>query len=387
MIRLATKGEMSGNTIMLHGQNPEDLPSTRELHNRLMEARCRLIAVDEWYGIMASKMVWRRADEVNTMGVRMLSNGNILCRWSGPFVNSLKTDHLIAVIKHEIEHIVRVHVVRWYGRDATLWNYAADMLVNGTSDHPNIDDLPYSPVFYCHPEHDKTTEEVYDWLDKHSIKLPVDRDFLDNHDEWKESTAGEDQARQMAKEWTEEATRRAGAAPGHLTQAIQALQNELKQYVGKQVGIRRKTWSRRSRREDRFGVKGVSSHGSTKLVVLCDTSGSISERMLRQFFSELELMSTKFKITLVQFDHVVQSVEKYRRGDWKKIEVHGRGGTSFVNAINTLKELKIVGRVNIILTDGYAGWPEPEDFEVLWAIIGGKDHPVPPWGRVLHIED
>ena len=465
---------------------PEKL-NINKLRDKLMTARCRLISVDQWYGTMASLMEWHPDTTLKTMGVHMKASGKVDAGWNPAFVDKLPVESLVAVIQHEVEHIVRLHPVRWFGKmcraikdgatpllswEHEPWNIAADMIINGPEKHPNIDNLPQfgkcKPVFYVHEKPNLTTEELFEEYRKLMPNIRIScpmcngsgkvkksmaesggqgqqgqqgqgqqngqqngqggqaqgqnqdsgnkksglgpdevecpwcggqghtdgRVFLDDHSAWSKTTAGEDQARQIVREMVEKATKRAGFAPGHLDQAIQALKkpkiqwrNELKQYVGKQVGMRRKTWSRRSRREDRFGVKGVSSHGSTSLTVCVDTSGSVSDDMLRQFFGELELMSAKFKITLVQFDAAIQSVDKYRRGGWKKIKIHGRGGTSFIDCIEGIKEKKIVGKVNLILTDGYAQWPKEQPFPVLWCIIGKRgEHPKPDWGRVLTID-
>lgn len=448
-----------------------------QTYDRLMTSRCRLISTNPWYGIMASQMKWRKSEKTPTMGVSMSADGLITCSWNEKFCADKTVPQLMAVIQHEIEHIVRLHLVRWYGREPRPFNIAADMIVNGDKNRPNIQNLPDQCVYYQHPERDRTTEEVYEWfmkkMPKINIQCPMckgsgkakkdgdqdgggggesdkdkegkdkegqgggkdkkdkdkkdqkgggggdkkeDKDgdscdgdakcpmcngegskegkvWVDDHSMWRDSTISEDQARQLVREMTDEATKHAGTIPGHLEQALKELEkprvrwrDHLKRYVGKNVGMRRKTYARRNRRIDRFGVPGVSAHGSTKLTVAVDTSGSVSDKMLQQFFGELETMAHKFKITLIQFDHEIQDVAKYRRGDWKKIGVKGRGGTSFINCIEGMKEKCIVGKVNIILTDGYAPWPEEQPFPVLWCVMGDNDER-PPWGDYIRIKD
>jgi len=182
----------------------------------------------------------------------------------------------------------------------------------------------------------------------------------------------------------------AGTVPGHLVSAIEALQDpkvnwkyELKRYIGRKLGGKRKTYSRRNRRHNRFGIAGSSNHASVPLTIAVDTSGSVSDALLQQFFAEIESMSQKFRIMVVQLDHAIQAVDRYHRGDWKKIEIHGRGGTSFDIAINGIQENNVVGQVNIILTDGYAGFPDPPPFPILWAI---NTDVIPPYGRLIKID-
>jgi predicted metal-dependent peptidase len=72
---------------------------------------------------------------------------------------------------------------------------------------------------------------------------------------------------------------------------------------------------------------------------------------------------------------------KYRRGDWRKIKVKGRGGTCFISALDYIEENKLVGQANIILTDGEASWPDEKPYPVIWAISNNhRDSIKAPWG-------
>lgn len=453
------------------------------ISDNLMKARCRLITVEPWYGTMASLIKWK-CDNFNTktMGVRMVRNGEIEGIYNEDFCAELGTDQMMAVVTHEIEHIVRLHITRC-GEDRIplQWNVAADMIVNGKKGQKRIENLPTihdkDPVFMLEDiKDDATTEEIYDHISEHHIKInitcpicggsgkgqkgkgkgkgkdkkeegggqgdqgdPADGQggqgdgaehkpgedgeggdepcpmcgnggdggsgsakitgtWMDDHSIWKSSTVSKDEARQVVKDMVNQATAKAcGNTPGHLVDAIKALdkpvinwKNQFRQMVGRKAGGHRNTFSRRSRRHNHFGIPGKSSHASIPLTVCTDTSGSMSDHDLEKIYTEIESMSQRFKITLIQFDHGVQGLpQKYHRGDWRKIKILGRGGTSFIDLIEWMKEHKQVGQVNIILTDGCAPWPEPEDFFVLWVIVGNADHIEsikPPWGEVIRVE-
>ena len=107
---------------------------------------------------------------------------------------------------------------------------------------------------------------------------------------------------------------------------------------------------------------------------------------LQTVFAEIESLSRRFKLTLIQFDHEVQgTAENYHKGDWRKIAIKGRGGTSFVNLVNWLKENNRIGQVNIILTDGFAPWPERENFHLLWVLTNSEAQPA--WGDVVRLRE
>jgi predicted metal-dependent peptidase len=214
--------------------------------------------------------------------------------------------------------------------------------------------------------------------------------FIDDHSVWQDSTVSKDEARQIVKDMVDSAVRRAGTTPGHLIEVLKKLEKpivnwktQFRQVVGRKCGGHRRTFARRSRRYNHFGVPGKSSHARTPLTICVDTSGSMSSKDLERVFTEIESMSQYFVITVIQFDHGVQKVEKYHRGDWRKIEVQGRGGTSFIELIKWMKDNQAVGKLNIILTDGYAPFPEPQDFHVLWAIINKEV--IAPWGDTIAV--
>lgn len=394
----------------------------------IMKARCRLLVCEPWYGTMASLMDWHKSDETKTMGVR-LRKGRVECLWNPKFVELVgDVDRLMSVVQHEIEHVVRMHIARYGSRDPQISNVAADMCVNGKESKPNIHNLPMIPIFdesgaktgeappiYLPeqvvglPQH-PSFEEVYEWLTKNSKKLVkgqgqgqgqgqkqlVDRQTVDDHDLWSSSDASEDEARQVIKDMVDQATRRVGSAPGHLTDAIKALQKSkinwryvLRQFCGRVLGGKRTTYARRNRRYDRFGVPGNSNHASIPLMIGVDVSGSIAadERVLRQFFTEIEAMSHQFKISLVLWDVKIQMpATKYRRGDWRKIKALGGGGTYPNCFFEYLEKEKLINQPIIVLTDGeFGSWPEPPSVPVpvLWCV--STDCKV-PWGKAIRIK-
>jgi len=173
-----------------------------------------------------------------------------------------------------------------------------------------------------------------------------------------------------------------GHAPGHLSSAIQELlkpkvnwRRYLRRFVGQgSVEKKRETLLRRNRRFlNRMDVPGSVIDEFGKMAVLVDTSGSVSDENLKEFFSEIDKMAQILKkIWLVQYDYDVQDVAKYRRGYWRKIEIKGRGGTRVTPAIEKAIELKC--KRAVILTDGYDDFPEKYvgDIKLMFALTA--DH-------------
>jgi predicted metal-dependent peptidase len=187
---------------------------------------------------------------------------------------------------------------------------------------------------------------------------------IDDHTVWNQSDVSEDEARQVIKDMVDVATEKCqGCCPGHLTEAIQRLSKPvvrwrelLRHHLGKHVGNQRKTYSRRNRRRDWFGVAGISHHAAATVCVIIDTSGSISKKELEQFFAEIDAISSRAKVHVLQWDAKFQGYEMYRRGDWKKFKLKGRGGTDMAAPVQWLIDNRMVADVQVMLTDGYTGW-------------------------------
>lgn len=366
----------------------------KKIKDLMMSSRTRMLVQYPWYGIFASQMIFKESEDVPVMGVS-IGRDNVYCWYNPNGVEQYNIKQVIAILQHEVEHIVRLQCTRVGSRDHNIWNIAADAIVNGPQKAPNIADLPENCIWYTHPQNGQTTEVYYKWLLKNAEKVAVGPstgvgELIDDHSVWSRSTSNEDWARQLVQSMASTASKQAGNIPGSLKDAIEKLNDPkvnwgaiLKAMAGRYCGLKRKTYSRINRRIDLFGMRGTSSHGSNALTICVDTSGSVDRNLLEQFFSEIEKISQKFRITLVQFDHGIQSIERYRKGDWKKIDIHGRGGTSFIELCNGLEDKKAVGKLTIILTDGYAEWPEQKPYPVLWAVDGPSE---PPWGQYVKIQ-
>lgn len=404
---------------------------------KLVNARCRVISLDPWYGVISARMTWVENESIGTMGVSFMRMGKVKCQWAPSFVDSLSIDSIIAVIKHEIEHIIRLHLVR--GKhyknsrlNAYMWNMACDWVINGSKESKRIANLPDGGCFIPTANNkygwtdsqistlvaSSTAEEFMKWIvdntesvdlkDAHGnngfalfprgSKKPITIELTDNHDAWRESIASDDEMRNTAKDLARAATQLSGSTPGHLVSDIEKLNkaeinfmNLFRNELGNAIGGKRATFSKRNRKNDSFGVKGHSNRNRIPLTILIDVSMSVHQKLLEQFFTEIESASQYFKIKIVTFDVEVTDVRDYHRGDWKKIKITGRGGTSFDNCLKYLEENMLVGRMNIMLTDGYDTIPEPRDYPFLWIVPNRDGYKYlmdqNVWGKVFMMED
>ena len=216
---------------------------------------------------------------------------------------------------------------------------------------------------------------------------------IDDHESWKQSDISQDEARQVIHDMVREATEKSqGTVPGHLKEAIEALgkpvvrwREVLRRYLGRHVGNRRRTYSRAERRHQQFGLKGVSHHAAATVNVIVDTSGSIGAVELEQFFAEIEMISARAKVMVLQWDAEFQGYEKYRKGAWRGWAVNGRGGTDMVGAQMWIEKNAPGADVIILLTDGYTGYREPKQPYPFICVIT-TDQAGPTWGHVIHMK-
>ena len=128
------------------------------------------------------------------------------------------------------------------------------------------------------------------------------------------------------------------------------------------------------------------------ILFMVDTSGSMSDKMVTDAYSEIsgaiEQFGGRLKGWLGFFDdYVVEPVPFSDEADFKVIRPAGGGGTDFSLIFRYVREEMDEMPVSIVvLTDGEAVFPPEEDacgIPTLWLI--NNEYVDPPWGRVARI--
>lgn len=187
----------------------------------------------------------------------------------------------------------------------------------------------------------------------------------------------------ILKEVTEHINKTRGKVPGELAEYINGLYiNETprfnwKSYLRRFVGGSQKVYTKKLHRkynkrfEDNPGLKIKQQR---RILVAVDTSGSVSNSELLEFFQEIYHM-TKLgtEVVVLQCDAEVQDVSEFSKFQKTlkdgKITIHGRGGTSFTPAVDYYNEHKKEFSCMIYLTDGEAPMPENKPIgSILWVL-------------------
>ena len=132
---------------------------------------------------------------------------------------------------------------------------------------------------------------------------------------------------------------------------------------------------------------------SIEIVLAIDTSGSTTED-LPDFLAELRGMTSAFgeyKITIIQCDIAIHSVQEYSNDDplpEEGLQFKGFGGTSYLAPFQYVEEkMDEVPTVFIYLTDGFGEAPsEAPDYPVIWCLTKGGKKPV-DWGLEVKIKE
>jgi predicted metal-dependent peptidase len=146
-----------------------------------------------------------------------------------------------------------------------------------------------------------------------------------------------------------------------------------KAYLRRFNGMATKVYTKKTRRKlnKRFaGNPALKIKQRKNTLVAIDTSGSVSNKDLEEFFNEIHhIYKTGTEIDIIECDAAIQRVYKYDGKQKDKIEVKGRGGTSFNPVMVYLKEHKGKYQNIIYLTDGECTTPEtPPARPILWVI-------------------
>ena len=130
------------------------------------------------------------------------------------------------------------------------------------------------------------------------------------------------------------------------------------------------------------------------LVIGIDTSGSVGNKELGEFLSEVQSIAKDVhpdKVDLIYWDGEVAGHEEYSASQVDSIidstKPAGGGGTDPTCVMEYMKEKAIKPEAIIMLTDGYIGnWGDEWNAPILWTIVGGNKE-YAPVGKTIHVKD
>ena len=130
------------------------------------------------------------------------------------------------------------------------------------------------------------------------------------------------------------------------------------------------------------------------LVIGIDTSGSVGNKELAEFLSEVQSIAKDVhpdKVDLIYWDGKVAGHEEYSASQVDSIidstKPAGGGGTDPTCVMKYMKKKAIKPEAIIMLTDGYIGnWGDEWNAPILWTIVG-NNRDYAPVGKTIHVKD
>ena len=358
--------------------------------------RCvkNLLIKEPFYGLFMLNLNRYYSDKVPTAGVRL--NGiNFELAVNKDFFENLSENEAIAVLKHEVSHIIYKHPI--YGPEYsnhTRFNYAADLEVNSAI--PELQKIPYVYPALFNFDSFKGTKWYYDNLPDFPQNGSTSTangggELVDDHSSWKEASNISESEKQLisnqvdfiAKNTVEQVKKTYGNIPGQFKEYIDSLFKIKKQVFNWKAYFRRVignlitselklTKMRPSRRfPDGRGVRFIRK---PHILVGIDTSGSVSMSELKDFFSEIyHLWRSGVKVTIDECDTRITKTWEYN-GKFE-IEICGRGGTDLNPVIDHYNSNKKEFSTLVMFTDGEFYLNElHKTRDVVWVISGVGQH-------------
>ena len=376
--------------------------SSSKVKNKLNSAISKLISFQPLYGEVFLHLNKRESKDIPTMAVGVIRRVDLALYYNEEFVESLSSTELRSVLKHEALHILLHHLTRakHFAYNPRGYNIAADCAINC-----HIEGLPDGALYPKQFElKDNQSSEWY----YESLKSEADKngqgmsefcdgvgETLDDHSMWGDfdDDIVEEKVRNIAEKAIKAQEQKGwGNISGNLAGQIIAAnkpkvnwKREVRWFINKVVLMGRK--STRMRPNRRYGMvsPGSKRNYTSRLLVAFDTSGSVSDKQLEYFATELNGMIDHVETDFIQFDTVIHGKPEPYSKKASKIKIKGRGGTCFQPVITLADEKKYDGLV--VFTDGYAPFPAKPNTRVMWAVCERDSAVEFPYGKKVVIEE
>jgi len=399
----------------------------REVREMLITARVGLLLKASFFGNLATRLKLVNADEWCSTAATDGRN----FYYNSRFIKMLRPKEIEFLFGHEVLHCVYDHFGRRGERDHQLFNIANDYCVNADLIKHRVGEKITTVPCLHDPKYDgMSSEEIYDLLYEKAEKIDIGKlldqmidEHLDGEGDPDGDTDGDgdgdqegkgrprltQEERQQIKDEIKEAMLAAAATvdgAGNLPAGVKRLIQELtepqmnwRELLRMQLESTIKsdyTWMRASRKGWHMDavMPGMKVDPMIDIAVALDASGSISEKMLKDFLGEIQGIMDSFpayKIHVFTFDTEAYNPAQYDSDNLEDIcdyEVKGGGGTDFDAIYNYLKAEEIEPKRLVVFTDGYpfGSWGDENYADTVW-ILHGTTTIEPPWGQYAYYDE
>lgn len=390
----------------------------------LITGRVRLLLKHPFFGNMATRL--RLVDASDWCSTLATDGRNFY--YNVGFVNKLSMTECEFGFAHEVLHNVFDHLGRRETRDPQLSNIAADYAANQILVDEKIGTVPkFIKIFQDNKYRGMSYEEIYDDIYEKAEKIDIKSlgELLDEHldgDDEGEGGGGEgdekdengnskgrprltEEEKKKIRDEIKEAmisamqNTEAGRMPAGIARLIKDFTEpkmdwrEMLRMNIQSILKSNFSFARPNRKSQHCGavLPGMMNQDTVDVSVAIDMSGSISDKMAKDFLSEVKGIMDEyvdFKLDLWTFDTEVYGYQRYTGDtaeDIHNYECQGGGGTDFDANWRFMKNEEIEPKKFIMFTDGYpcGSWGDEDYCDTLF-IIHGNESIKPPFGQVAY---
>ncbi|MGW8247027.1 MAG: vWA domain-containing protein [Acidiferrobacterales bacterium] len=413
---------------------------------KLAAARTRLILDKPFLGALVMRLPMVAADpawcqNAATDARKFYYNRN--------YIKELSLQQVQFVLAHEALHCALSHFARRQHRDKHRWDVACDFAINPLLINDGL--VPVPEALHLPEYEGMTAEEIYPLIDENSEQEPMDQHLYDNErsddgqsspqnmsddegdsdkdrgndgdqpkDPPQNDSGGsggqpdtqqngasrpppltENERETLAVQWQQ---RMAGAAQqamqaGKLGGAMARMVDHLLQpqlpwrmlLARYMTAVARDDYSflRPSNRREGDAILPSLRSTQAELTVTLDTSGSISDKEMQEFISEINAIKgqVRARLSVLACDAAVNEQCPWRFEPWEEVELpnsmNGGGGTDFRPPFEFVEKQDQQPDLMVYFTDAEGEFPKnPPPYPVIW-LVKGKN-PV-PWGQRIQL--
>lgn len=377
----------------------------------LEKALKKLIFKDPFYGLFLLNLDKQYTDKLDATAAVARNGINTILLINKEKWDELDDEEQMFVLKHEANHIILKHF--FVGKDLAnheVANISGDCELNQYIDPERkyIHKYFYPENINCPPQ--LGLREYYRRIMNNETPIQVISvgvstngagELVDDHSSWKDFDDLSDAERELisqqvdhiVKNTAEQTIKQRGTIPGQFKGYIDELFKQkpaifnwrkyFRRLIGTQISIDLK--KTRKKESIRFpDSSAVKYRKKSKILVAIDTSGSVNDKELCDFFSEINhIYRAGADIDVCECDTQINRVYKYT-GKWNG-SISGRGGTDFNEPVKYFNERRDY-TIMIYFTDGEAPLPSVRirNNQIIWIITSNgrrQDYS----GKVIYI--
>ena len=297
---------------------------------------------------------------------------------------NLSEKEIIALIKHEILHIMYDH----YGRTKSLRDKYSSLAVNLAMDISVNQFIKNMPAFSYKIDSLNMSLNLNLKEDQslESYAYKIDMALKDKIKNIHEIFLSMNDIKDLSQK-TALSSFRNGRAPNGLEDILSGIVGKpeiswskyLKRLISVYPSGYKKTVTRKNRRQpDRLDLRGVLRNHISKILVAIDISGSITDEEIKEILREIFnlIKNNDVKVTLAEIDNKVRRVYEVKNKNDLRPKLDRRGGTEFSPLFKYANNNRFKDHLIIYFTDGMGEEKltvKPMNHNIIWVLTGKSE--------------